>query len=476
MAHREQQGRVRDRGPSAAHRAVMWFRRDLRLSDNPALAAALASSHDVIPLFVWDPILVGTAGAPRLAFLCGCLRALDRSLGGALVVRLGDPVEVVPAVAAHAAATVVFCAADFGPYGTKRDEAVAGALAAQGRRMERVGSPYAVPPGTLQNSTGQPFRVFSPFHRAWTAAGWSSARPSSRVSGVSRGGLSSDRIPDGPAVRAALPPPGEEAGQQRLDAFLAHGVDRYGTERDRPDRDGTSRLSPYLKFGCLHPRQVLDGLRPGQRDHDRFAAELCWREFYADVLFNHPDSARQAYRPEWRQFEVDSGGGTDERFAAWTEGRTGYPIVDAGMRQLGAEAWMHNRVRMITASFLIKDLHLDWTVGARWFMQQLVDGDLASNQHGWQWVAGSGTDAAPFFRIFNPVVQGRKFDPDGRYIRRWVPELSGVAAPEIHEPSSSATLTTGLFGANASYPAPIVDHASERQEALARYERLRRRR
>ena len=466
---------MRNGRSAAAGRAVIWFRRDLRLSDNPALAAALASGPDVIPLFVWDPVLAGAAGPPRLAFLGGCLRELDRSLGGALVVRRGDPVAVVPAVAARAKATVVFCAADFGPYGTRRDEAVARALAGQGRRLERVGSPYAVAPGTLRTSTGQPFRVFTPFHRAWTAAGWSGARLRPRMSGVSKGGLSSDGIPDGPPVRAALPPPGERAAQQRLDAFLSEGVDRYGTERDRPDRDATSRLSPYLKFGCLHPRQALDSLRPGHRHHDRFAAELCWREFYADVLFNNPDSARTAYRTEWRRFEVDTGAGADDRFAAWTQGRTGYPIVDAGMRQLDAEAWMHNRVRMITASFLIKDLHLDWTVGARWFMRQLVDGDLASNQHGWQWVAGSGTDAAPFFRIFNPTVQGRKFDPDGGYIRRWVPELAGVAASKIHEPRPLATPAASLFGDNAAYPAPIVDHAVERQEALARYGRLRRR-
>jgi deoxyribodipyrimidine photo-lyase len=210
---------------------------------------------------------------------------------------------------------------------------------------------------------------------------------------------------------------------------------------------------------------VLARLEPGRPGHDTFETELCWREFYADVLHHRPDAARRTYREEFRRFPVDSGDDADARFQAWAEGRTGYPIVDAGMRQLVAEGWMHNRVRMIVASFLVKDLHLDWSRGARFFMEHLVDGDLASNQLNWQWVAGSGTDAAPYFRVFNPVAQGKKFDPKGEYIRRWVPELAGCPADAVHEPR----LSGGLGG----YPTPIVDHAEERAEALARYGRTR---
>jgi deoxyribodipyrimidine photo-lyase len=253
-----------------------------------------------------------------------------------------------------------------------------------------------------------------------------------------------------------------------LDAFINGAAVRYKNERDRPDTDSTSRLSPYLRFGSLHPRQILVQLEPARPDHDTYATELCWREFFADVLHHRPDAARRSYRPEWRNFPVDSGPDADERFGAWCQGRTGYPIVDAGMRQLLGEGWMHNRVRMIVASFLVKDLHLDWRRGARWFMEHLVDGDLASNQLNWQWVAGSGTDAAPYFRVFNPVTQGRRFDPEGVYVRRWVPELGRAPIEWIHEPWRTVGRAIDL----ADYPPPIVDHATEREEALARYHRM----
>jgi deoxyribodipyrimidine photo-lyase len=287
---------------------------------------------------------------------------------------------------------------------------------------------------------------------------------------VTAGGLRSVPGPALPDVAARLPDPGEKAAHRRLDGFLRSGADRYGQERDRPDLDSTSRLSAYLRFGCIHPRQVLARLDRHQTSHRTFETELCWREFHADVLYHRPDAARRSYREEWRHFQVDAGRDADRRFQAWTEGRTGYPIVDAGMRQLLAEGFMHNRVRMIVASFLVKDLHLDWGRGARWFMEHLVDGDLASNQLNWQWVAGSGTDAAPFFRVFNPVTQGRKFDPDGEYIRRWVPELAGVPAPAVHEPWKA---DRSLFADHDSYPDPVVDHTEEREEALARYGRVR---
>jgi deoxyribodipyrimidine photo-lyase len=225
-------------------------------------------------------------------------------------------------------------------------------------------------------------------------------------------------------------------------------------------------LSPYLKWGCLHPRQLLAGLGRSKAENV-FRTELSWREFYADVLHHDPESARRAWSPAMRSMRVDSGRLADERFDAWAEGMTGYPLVDAGMRQLLREGWMHNRVRMVTASFLVKDLHLDWTRGARHFMRHLVDGDLASNQHGWQWVAGTGTDPSPYVRVFNPVTQSRRFDPEGAYIRRYVDELAGFDARTIHEP------WTVLDGPASGYPPPIVDHATEREEALRRFAELR---
>jgi deoxyribodipyrimidine photo-lyase len=446
--------------------AVLWFRRDLRLSDHPALLDACHRFDRVVPLFVWDPALVRPAGAARSAFLAGCVADLADSLGGRLVVRRGRPVAAVTTVARSCRATEVLVSADFGPYGSRRDDQVAQALAADGRRLTRVGSPYAVDPGTLLTSAGRPFQVFTPFSRAWHERGWDRPKRRPDLSRLTSGAIKSHSGPAVPAVTARLPEPGERAARRRLDAFVRSGLRGYAKEHDRPDRPATSMLSAYLRFGCIHPRQVLARLRSEDPDHDRFAAELCWREFHADVLHHRPDAARQPYRQEWRSMQVDEGPRADDRFGAWTEGRTGYPIVDAGMRQLLGLGWMHNRVRMIAASFLVKDLHIDWTRGARWFMEHLVDADLASNQLNWQWVAGSGTDAAPYFRVFNPVTQGQKFDPEGRYIRRWVPELAALAIEDVHQPSKSRA--TG-----GSYPVPIVDHAAEREEALVRYSRMR---
>lgn len=457
--------------------AVVWFRRDLRLSDHPALSLALSRSERVVPLFIWDPVLTAASGPNRLSFLFRCIDALRGSMAGHLVVRTGDPARMVAQVAEEVSASTVYVTADFGPYGTRRDAAAAKALESAGRQLVAVDSPYAVEPGELLTSAGSPFQVFSPFMRAWSQHGWGEPRRRPLLAKLDRGGLEDGSSPP-PAVAspgarsqrglaAALPDAGEAAAHRRLDAFLRSALDRYRSERDRPDLDSTSRLSPYLRFGCLHPRQILSRLEPGNPSHDRFRAELCWRDFYADVLFHRPDAARSAYRQEWDRMPVDEGADADDRFRAWAEGRTGYPIVDAGMRQLLAEGWVHNRVRMIAASFLIKDLHLDWTRGARWYMQHLVDGDLASNQLNWQWVAGCGTDAAPYFRVFNPVTQSRKFDPEGDYIRRWVPELAQAPVGDVHEPWKSA------LASNRGYPAPIVDHAEERHEALARYGRIR---
>lgn len=441
---------------------ILWFRRDLRLSDHPALveaAQAVGSDGEVVALFCVDERLWGPAGDNRRAFLVGCLHALNETIGGRLVVRAGDPTVVVAAVAAEVEASRVFVTADFAPYGAERDEAVEQALADAGRVLVRVGSPYAVEPGTVVNGSGQPYKVFTPYAKAWRARGWPT---SINAPGAMRWAtLSSDRWPEATASAAVQPEPGETAAKLAARTFYDHHLLAYDKQRNAPGADATSRLSPYLKWGCIHPRQLLQKLGSSVAEQT-FRNELCWREFYADVLHHRPDTVRAAFNPAMAAMEVDDVG-TGAAFDAWCAGRTGYPIVDAGMRQLVAEGFMHNRVRMLVASFLVKDLHLDWSRGARFFMEHLVDGDLASNQHGWQWVAGTGTDASPYFRIFNPVTQGERFDPGGTYVRRWVPELAAVADKYVHHPWDDPA------GAPTAYPAPMVDHAEEREESLRRY-------
>jgi deoxyribodipyrimidine photo-lyase len=438
--------------------SIMWFRRDLRLADNPALVGAAASGDPVVPLFVLDPRLWGPAGAPRRAYLLASLASLAERVGG-LVIRSGDPVEVLPAVAAEVDAAEVFASADFGPYGATRDRAVEAALDAAGRRLVRRGSPYAVDPGEVRNQQDQGYQVFTPFSRAWREHGWPEPVPAPR--GVDwLTSLPGENLPTVALPRGMrLPAAGEAAARRRWRAFLTSRLADYDALRDRPGPNATSRMSVHLKWGEIHPRTMLADIagaagEPGAKSRWRYVTELGWREFYADVLARRPETARDYYRPELAAMEYDDPG---PHFDAWREGRTGYPIVDAGMRQLRAEGWMHNRVRMIVASFLVKDLHIEWQHGARHFMQWLVDGDLPSNQHGWQWTAGCGTDAAPYFRVFNPIEQGKKFDPDGDYIRRYVPELRDLPIKELHQPHD-----------------PIVDHASERKESLARYEAVRR--
>ncbi len=435
-------------------RIVMWFRRDLRLADNPALVEA-ADAGEVVPVFVLDPALWGPSGVSRRQYLTRSLRALRDTIGG-LVVRTGSPPLVVPSLVMEMKATSVHVAADFGPYGTRRDDAVEKALGELGVPLVRTGSSYAVPPGSLLTADRQPFKVFTPFSRAWHAHGW--ARANATPDAV-RWALSanSEELPTVEMPRdLRLPEAGEEAATKRWQQFLESGLHGYGDARNRPDLDATSRMSVHLKWGEIHPRTMLASLATSSADARsvaRYRTELAWREFYADVLLHRPDSARKHFRPEFEAMPYEE---PDERFAAWCEGRTGYPIVDAGMRQLLSEGWMHNRVRMIAASFLVKDLSIHWQHGARHFMRWLVDGDLPSNMHGWQWTAGSGTDPAPYYRVFNPTEQGKKFDPDGAYIRRYVAELREVPAPEIHEPRN-----------------PIVDHAAERKRALRDYEALR---
>jgi deoxyribodipyrimidine photo-lyase len=439
--------------------SLLWLRRDLRLRDHPALHEA-AKDGPVVALFVLDPALVKPAGAPRVAFLYRTLRDLDarlRAHGGALLLRRGDPVGIVPRAAAESGASSVHVSADFGPYGARRDEAVERALDVP---FVRTGSPYAVAPGRVRKGDGTPFKVYTPFFRAWTEHGW--RPPASALAGRIEWhtGLSGVDIPKDPRLPASLelPEAGEDAALKAWRSYRTSDLAGYPADRDRPDLDHTSHMSVYLKWGAVHPRTLLADLGP--RD-ETYRKELAWREFYAHVLHHWPESAREYYLPQfaamtWARPDTDA-------FDAWCRGRTGFPIVDAGMRQLLAQGWMHNRVRMIVASFLVKDLHIEWQHGARHFMRHLVDADLASNQHGWQWTAGTGTDASPYYRVFNPITQARKFDPDGDYVRRWVPELRPFAGAAVHEPWH-------LDPAPADYPDRIVDHAVERKVALERYQ------
>ena len=448
--------------------AVMWFRRDLRVGDNPALLAARGAGDGVVPLFVLDPRVWDAAGPPRRAFLVGCLEALREQTDGALLVRRGDPRDVVPAVVRETGAGSVHVARDTGPYGRRRDEAVRAALGAAGDvPLEEDGTAYAVGPGRVLKGDGSPFQVFTPFSKGWAQHGVPepASRPRS-VPWLAAGGA--DDLPAAPDVDHDLLPAGEEAALAAWRTFRDERLDGYAEERDRPDLDSTSRMSAYLHLGCVHPRTLVKEARArGGDGADAYVRELCFRDFYADVLWHRPDSAWDAYKPELADMEHDAGAEAERRVDAWREGRTGFPVVDAALRQLLAQGWMHNRMRMLTASFLVKDLHQRWQVGARHFLHHLVDGDLASNNHGWQWVAGTGTDASPYFRVFNPVTQGHKFDPHGDYVRRWVPELRGVEGAAVHEPWD---LPGGL---PEGYPRRVVDHKAERQVALDRYAAVR---
>ncbi len=448
--------------------SIWWIRRDLRLADNPALAAA-AQDGPVLPLVVRDPGLAA-AGRPRRGRLEASLASLDESTGGALVVRTGDPAEVVAAVAAEIGANRVHVAREFTPYVLRRDRAVAARLDAAGVEGVATGSPYAVDPGSVLSGQGTPYRVFTPFARTWREQAFVPPTPPVDVQwdrSVDSEPWDEDLLEFG----RSFGPVGEAAARARWQEFLDSHMAEYAQQRDRPDVDGTSRISVHLKLGEIHPHTLLADLQDHQDANsdgaDKVVTELAWREFYADVLWHRPGSVWADLRPELSAMSYDAGPGTEELVEAWRAGRTGFPFVDAGMRQLRETGWMHNRLRMVTASFLVKDLHVWWPVGAQHFLDHLIDGDIASNNHGWQWVAGTGTDAAPYFRVFNPVGQGKRFDPRGDYVRRWVPELAHLAGAAIHEPWRHDDAYA------RGYPEPIVDHAEERRDALDRYDRAR---
>lgn len=445
---------------------LLWLRRDLRLHDLPALLAAAdaADGGRVLPVFVLDPRLLGRSPV-RDACLIDALTRVTDSYDDALVLRHGRPENVIPDLARSIGAHSVHITSDAAPFGVRRDEAVAARL--DGVPLMRTGSSYAVGPGRVHTATNTPYKVFTPYARAWREHGWRT--PATVPTGLRwMRTVETDDLPKRPDISADLPEVGEQSALERWARFR-EDIDTYDEDRDRPDLDATSRLSVDLKWGTIHPRTLLADLR-GRTGAgvERFVTELAWREFYADVLWHNPESAWHDLRPmpDMAYDDPDTDPAVADAVDAWREGRTGYPLVDAGMRQLAAQGWMHNRVRMVTASFLVKHLHVWWPVGARWFLDQLADGDVASNNHGWQWVAGTGTDAAPYFRIFNPTTQGEKFDPNGEYVRRWVPELRGVTGRAVHKGAAAP----GARG----YPQPIVDHREARSEALLRYETSRR--
>ncbi len=443
---------------------LLWFRRDLRTLDHPALTAATQS--ETVACFVLDPTVFNQIGPVRSGWLAANLVALNDTISGRLCLRLGDPAVVIPELVAEYGARSVHVSAETEPAGAQRDDLLRKNLRSTGVRWVTSGSPYAVTPGRLVTNRGAGYRVFSGYLRAWTRHGWPEPAPLPLVEHImttASDDAAWERVRDAiAACPVDLPPTGEAAAHQRWQEFLDR-LGAYSHDRDRVDWDGTSLMSPYLAIGAIHPRSLLADIADRQdAGADRYRSELAWREFYADVLMRRPDSLAADLNP--LPLDYDSPG---EQFLAWQQGRTGYPIVDAGQRQLLATGQMPNRVRMISASFLTKDLHLWWRHGAEHFARQLLDADEASNTQNWQWVAGTGTDAAPYFRIFNPTSQGERFDPLGAYVRRWVPELSHLRGAAVHQPWSATA------GYSQGYPRRIVDHAAARTESLARYQQAR---
>jgi deoxyribodipyrimidine photo-lyase len=459
---------------------IVWLRQDLRLADQPALQAAVESGHPVVPLYVLDDgdHELAPGGASRWWLhhsLASLARELERRGGTLLLRRSADPAATVEALAREIGAAQVFWGRRYAAAEIEADKALKSRLQAQDVTAKSFNTSLLFEPWTIENQGGRPYQVFTQYWRACR----SRAEPAAPLAAPKKipapdRAPPSDRLddwrllptkPDWAQRFASVWSPGETGAAKRLDRFLEDALRGYKTERNRPDRDGTSGLSPHLRFGEISPRQVwhavqhhLAGTRhPPDADAETFLAELGWREFSYSLLYYHPRLAREPLRPQFRDFPWAPDAAA---VAAWQQGRTGYPIVDAGMRQLWATGWMHNRVRMIAASFLIKHLLQPWQTGERWFWDTLVDADPASNAASWQWVAGCGADAAPYFRIFNPVLQGQKFDPDGAYIRRWVPELAHLDGAGIHEPGARP---------GSDYPAPIIDLAAGRERALAAF-------
>jgi deoxyribodipyrimidine photo-lyase len=449
--------------------ALLWLTRDLRAHDHPALCAALDAHEEVIPVFCFDDRLLRGrhASAPRTRFMLECLAELDERLGG-VAFRCGQPERVLPKLARELGARAVHATEDVGPFARRRADAVRRALAC----------PLLLHPGVavvddleaIRSQAGRPYTVFGPFERRWLVEPRRPPlpAPSRRLELPAELRTELPRAPLGDAL-ASAPPGGEAAGRERLEAFLADGVARYAERRDDLAADATSRLSPYLHFGCLSPRELEERL-PGGEGAAAFRCQLCWRDFHAHVLLHFPRNARSEFQERYRGRIAWSR--SERRFEAWCEGRTGYPLVDAAMRQLRSEGWMHNRARLVAASFLPKQLGIDWRRGERWFMRWLVDGDEASNNGNWQWIASVGVDPQPLFRrMYNPTRQLETLDPKGVYVRRYVEELREVPREYLAEPWTMPVDVQRGSGCviGVDYPAPIVDQREAREAAFARY-------
>lgn len=460
-----------------------WFRNDLRLDDNRALEALGSRVHAWLPIFIIDPLLApADQNAPRLRFMFDCLEKLDRDLaarGVALQILEGNPAELITTLMRETGATVVSWGNAATPLGRRRDEQVEVAISRAGGESITVDDHIVFGADEIKTQAGGDYTVYTPYRNAWWRHWNDQPRLALRRVRLPRVALEKVSLPQNRPVPTRsdlkdgrrLPAGGARNAKTRLAAFLAGPARRYHLDRDRPDVEGTSRLSPYLRFGTLSTRRCFeDGLAAITADPSKkqgvskWLDELIWREFYNAILVHHPHVLSGCQRPEYDALEWS---GDDDHFQAWCEGRTGYPFVDAGMRQLRSTGWMHNRLRMVVASFLTKDLGIDWRRGERFFFESLVDADPASNNGGWQWSASTGADAQPYFRIFNPVAQGRKWDPEGIYVRRWIPELRHLTAKSIHEPWKSQD-------ASPLYAAPIVDHAAARLRTIEEFKRVRR--
>jgi deoxyribodipyrimidine photo-lyase len=468
--------------------ALVWFRLDLRLADNGALERALAAHPSVIPVFIWAPeeeAPWAPGGASRW-WLHQSLAALEASLaarGSRLIVRRGPSTETLRQLAAETGAGAIYWNRRYEPVILARDRSLKGTLGASGLVAESCPGNLLFEPWTIRNTEREPFHVFTPFWRACLrmptppqpkpASGHIPAPAQWPASlAISELGLE-PKVGWAAGMRQAWQP-GEAGAADHLNAFLAGAVGSYATGRDCPGVTGTSRLSPYLHFGEISARQVWHALHAGPYGPaaDLFLRQIAWREFGYHLLFHFPNTPREPFRPEFRKFtgHFDAG-----KLKAWSRGRTGYPLVDAGMRELWHTGWMHNRVRMVVASFLVKHLMIPWQEGAAWFWDTLVDADLANNTLGWQWSAGCGADAAPYFRIFNPTLQGEKFDRDGDYVRRWVPELARLSSQWIQKPwkAPPPSLATARIELGKTYPLPIVEHRAARARALAAFAAMR---
>ena len=464
-------------------RILHWFRKDLRLADNTALAeAARDAAGDVVPFYTSEPAILGRSdmAAVRVRFVLDALAALGRDLeraGSHLALDHGVATDTVVRAARASGAGAVYWNEEYEPALRARDDAVQEALEAGGIRVRRFHDRLLVPPGAVATRQGDPYVVYSPFQRACEALPPAAPRPA--VTRFAAHGLQRRCVAKIESLGFDLKVPGWESGERaasaRLDAFVEDGLTRYAAERDLRAAGAASRLAPHLRFGTIGVRTVaaaaLDAAREDRRlarAVEKFIAELRWRDFYAHVLYHFPHVEKGAFREPYEALEWQ---GDPAHFDAWRAGRTGYPMVDAGMRELAATGFMHNRSRMIVASFLVKDLLLDWRLGELHFMKHLVDGDPASNNGGWQWAASTGTDAQPYIRIFNPVLQGERCDPEGEHIRRWVPELEKLPAKWTHKPweAPAEVLAGAGIALGLDYPGPIVDHAEQRELALAMF-------